>query len=152
MVVYRVKPTTGSIKEEDINIYIYQQPTLDVSTGSLLHATVPSPLSHVLTDYKNLRQAQIRRSHADAWNCQAKVISEFKPQLRFVFCCLPFVCPSDNPRRVEDNPNMHLMDFVHESFYDTGNLGNAIFPPLEAHNVWQVPSRFFDRLNQLKTA
>lgn len=60
LVVYRIRPTQGSFKEEDVSIYCYQTPALDVSTQSILHATVPSPLGHVLTDYKNLRQAQIR--------------------------------------------------------------------------------------------
>lgn len=32
-----------------------------------MYATVVSPIAHLLVDYKNLRQAQIRRSHADAW-------------------------------------------------------------------------------------
>jgi hypothetical protein len=48
----------------------------------MLYATVPSPLSHVLIDYKNLRQAQIRRAHADAWNTTAKLICSFKPTVR----------------------------------------------------------------------
>lgn len=60
LVIYRVRPTQGAFKEGDVNIYCYQTPSLDVSTQSILHATVPSPLGHVLTDYKNLRQAQIR--------------------------------------------------------------------------------------------
>ena len=45
----------------------------------MLYATVCSPIAHLLVDYKNLRQAQIRRSHADAWNTQAKLMTTFKP-------------------------------------------------------------------------
>jgi len=115
-----VNPTAGGWKEEDAQIYVYAQPALDVSTGSMLHATVPSPLAHVLTDYKNLRQAQIRRSHADAWNTTAKIISQFDPKLR-----------------VEDNPSQYLMDFVNEEFYAPPAIGNSLYPPFEAHNVWQ---------------
>ena len=120
MVVYRVNPTTGGIKESEVHMYIYQNPTLDVTTNSMLHATVPSPLAHILVDYKNMRQAQIRRSSADAWNTTAKIISTFEPKLR-----------------VEDNPSQYLMDFASESFYAPPALGQSIFPPLEAHNVWQ---------------
>jgi hypothetical protein len=120
MVVYRVTPSAGGWKETDIELYIFQPPALDISMNSLLHATVPSPLSHILVDYKNLRQAQIRRSSADAWNTTAKIISTFEPKLR-----------------VEDNPSQYLMDFTHESFYEPPAMGQNIFPPLEAHNVWQ---------------
>lgn len=88
MVVYRVNPTTGGLKESDVQVYIFQPPTLDVTTNSMLHATVPSPLAHILVDYKNMRQAQIRRSSADAWNTTAKIISTFEPKLRV----------EDNPR------------------------------------------------------
>ena len=123
MVVYRVSPRAGGWKEEDVSIYVFKEPALDVCTDSMLYATVPSPLAHVLTDYKNLRQAQIRRSHADAWNTTAKIISTFDPKLR-----------------VEDNPSQYLMDFVHEAYYDPPALGPNMFPPIEAHNVWQRES------------
>jgi hypothetical protein len=90
MVIYRVTPNAGGWKEADIGLYIFQPPALDISMNSQLHATVPSPLSHILVDYKNLRQAQIRRSNADAWNTTAKIISTFEPKLRV----------EDNPRYV----------------------------------------------------
>lgn len=92
MVVYRVTPNAGGWKEADIEVYVFQPPALDISMNSLLHATVPSPLSHILVDYKNLRQAQIRRSNADAWNTTAKIISTFEPKLR-----------------VEDNPRFAML-------------------------------------------
>ena len=61
-----------------------------------------------------------RRSHADAWNTTAKIIATFDPKLR-----------------TEDNPSQYLMDFVHEDYYAPPEMGNSIFPPFEAHNVWQ---------------
>jgi hypothetical protein len=67
-----------------VSIYITSPPALDVSTNSSLYATVPSPLAYILTDYKNLREAQKRRSHADAWNTTARIVSTFKPNLRQV--------------------------------------------------------------------
>jgi hypothetical protein len=120
MVSFKVVPKGGCCREEDVGIYIFKDPALDVTLDSVLYATVQSPLAHVLTDYKNLRQAQIRRSHADAWNTTAKIISTFDPKLR-----------------VEDNPSQYLMDFVHETYYDPPAIGPNIFPPIEAHNVWQ---------------
>jgi hypothetical protein len=120
LVVYRVTPTAGGVREEDIFIYITTPPALDVSVNSNLYATVPSPLSYLLSDYKNLREAQKRRSHADAWNTTARIVSTFKPSLR-----------------VEDNPTQYLMDFVHENYYDPPAIGQRLFPPFQAHNVWQ---------------
>ena len=120
LVVYRVTPTAGGVREEDITIYITTPPALDVSVNSNLYATVPSPLSYLLADYKNLREAQKRRSHADAWNTTARIVSTFKPSLR-----------------VEDNPTQYLMDFVHENYYDPPAIGQRLFPPFQAHNVWQ---------------
>jgi hypothetical protein len=36
--------------------------------------------------------------------------------------------------------SQYLMDFSHESFYEPPAMGQNIFPPLEAHNVWQRES------------
>lgn len=120
LVVYKVIPTAGGVKQEDIFVFTVTPPSLDISVNSNLFATVPSPLAHLLTDYKNLREAQIRRSHADAWNTTARVLSTFKPSLR-----------------VEDNPTQYLMDFVHENYYEPPTVGQSLFPPFQAHNVWQ---------------
>lgn len=120
LVNYRVSPMSGLFKEEDVHIYVYVAPSLDVMNSSILYATVASPLAHLLSDYKALRQGQIRRSHADAWNSTAKVITEFSPKLR-----------------VEDNPSQYLMDFVHEDYFQPPPGAEAMYPQLEAHNVWQ---------------
>ena len=120
LVVYRVTPTAGGLREEDVCIYISTPPSLDVSVNSNLYATVPSPLSYLLTDYKNLREAQRRRSHADAWNTTARLVSTFRPNMR-----------------VEDNPTQYLMDFIHEDHYAAPAVGESLFPRLMAHNVWQ---------------
>ena len=120
LVVYRIKPSTGGVREEDVSIFITTPPSLDVSCNSSLYATVPSPLASLLTEYKNLREAQKRRSHADAWNTTARLVSTFKPSLR-----------------VEDNPSQYLMDFVHHDYYAPPSMGQNLFPPIQAHNVWQ---------------
>lgn len=120
MVIYRLKPTGGEFKEEEIDIYVHTAPVLDVVNNSNLYATVVSPLSHLLSDYKALRQGLIRRSHADAWNTTAKIITQFDPKLR-----------------VEDNPTQYLMDFVHEDYYMPPGGAQSMYPPFEAHNVWQ---------------
>ena len=101
-------------------IHITTPPGLDVAVNSSLYATVPSPLSSLLTDFKNLREAQKRRSHADAWNTTARLVSTFHPNLR-----------------VQDDPTQYLMDFVHEDHFAQPAVGDGFFPNFSAHNVWQ---------------
>lgn len=133
LVAYRVQITTAiEIKDADVRIFVHSPPALDVSVNSMLYATVPSPLSHVLIDYKNLRQAQIRRSHADAWNTTAKLICSFKPTVR-----------------VQEDPGAALMDFADDAYYQPGmHLGMPAFAPLAATNLWsrdaQIRKQFDD--------
>jgi hypothetical protein len=143
LVVYRLTPTAGGVREEDVFVHITTPPALDVAANSSLYATVPSPLSYLLTDYKNLREAQKRRSHADAWNTTARIVSTFKPNLRQV-CGFWFIIPAAREiflyyRRAvqEDNPSQYLMDFVHEDHFAAPAIGTSLFPELQAHNVWQ---------------
>ena len=120
LVVYRVVPNVGDVKEEDVHIYIHTPPALNISVNSAMSATVPSPISHILTDYKNLRSAQIRRSYADAWNTTAQLISTFKPNVVG-----------------NDDPTQYLMDFVHESNFKIPHVGQNPYPQLEAHNWFE---------------
>jgi hypothetical protein len=62
---------------EDVEIYEYISPTNSVTRNSVLHGTVPSPLSHILMDYQNIRTTQIRQSYADSYNTQAKLICSY---------------------------------------------------------------------------
>lgn len=58
------------IMEEEVEIYEFMQPTNSVTRSSVLYGCVPSPLAHILVDYRNMRQAQMRQAHADAFNTQ----------------------------------------------------------------------------------
>lgn len=78
-VQYRVTVKDGGLHEDEVYIYDFVPAKYEITVNSMMYATVPSPLAHLLVDYKNLRQAQIRRSHADAWNTQAHFITTFKP-------------------------------------------------------------------------
>ena len=120
LVTYRVTPTIGDVKEEDIHVYIHTNPSYNVSNNSILSATVPSPLAHVLTDYKNLRNAQIRRSYADAWNTTAHMITTFRPAVK-----------------VQDDPDAALMDFQDPSNFDPPLLGKNYFPNYMARNWFE---------------
>uniref|UniRef100_A0A6T8KLY8 Uncharacterized protein n=2 Tax=Hemiselmis andersenii TaxID=464988 RepID=A0A6T8KLY8_HEMAN len=66
--------------EDEVEIYEYLQPSMDVTTNSILYRTVPSPMSHLLIDYRNLRHAMIRKEYADNWNTQSKMICSYTSQ------------------------------------------------------------------------
>lgn len=76
---YVVHLANTDLDPDDVFIYEYHAPEHQVSEQSVLHATVPSPMSHILVDYKNLRDAQIRRAYADAWNTTARVFTACQP-------------------------------------------------------------------------
>lgn len=65
------------IMEEDVEIYEFMAPTNSITRISVLYGSVPSPLAHILVDYRNLRQAQMRQAYADAYNTQAKLICSY---------------------------------------------------------------------------
>jgi hypothetical protein len=68
---YRVVMTAGDLTEDEIFIYDFMQPNFNICSNSMMYATIPSPVAHLLIDYKNLRQAQIRRAHAGKFVCTA---------------------------------------------------------------------------------
>lgn len=76
---YRIYPKNANIQAQDTQIYEFIQPNMNIAEQSLLTATVNTPLAQLITQYKNLRSAQIRRSYADAWNCTARVATVYKP-------------------------------------------------------------------------
>lgn len=74
-----VELTHANISPHDVFVFDFVEPVLDVMENSILCATVPSPLAHLLSDYRNLRDAQIRRSYADAWNTTARICTSCIP-------------------------------------------------------------------------
>ena len=58
------------VLEDDVEIYEFIQPNNSITRCSVLYGSVPSPLAHILVDYRNLRQAQMRQAYADAYNTQ----------------------------------------------------------------------------------
>ncbi|KAJ1463960.1 hypothetical protein T484DRAFT_1758450, partial [Baffinella frigidus] len=76
--LYDVKLTNNgnTMSRADVFIFEVTQPTWNISQGSHIHSCYPSPLSHIIADYKNLRTAMNNRAHADAWNTQAHIITK----------------------------------------------------------------------------
>lgn len=58
---YKVRVNDGGLTEDEIYIYDFVPAKYDICMNSMMYATVVSPIAHLLVDYKNLRQAQIRR-------------------------------------------------------------------------------------------
>lgn len=61
-VQYKIRIKDGGLTDEEVYIYDYISAKYDICANSMMYATVVSPIAHLLVDYKNLRQAQIRRS------------------------------------------------------------------------------------------
>jgi len=74
---YRIQLT---IKEVKFFISEWVQPSYNINEGSILRATVPTPLAHLIEEYKILRET-IRRYHsADAWNTTARLVVSSEPK------------------------------------------------------------------------
>lgn len=85
---YRIMVLTGNIKENEIYVYEFVQPTFNVSRNSRFYATVSSPMAGLIHEYRDLREARARRSMADAWNTRAHVVCSLKDSK----------IPTDQPR------------------------------------------------------
>jgi hypothetical protein len=66
-----------NVLDDEVEIYEFSSPTNSITRFSLLYGTVPTPLSHLLIDYRNIRTTQIRQAYADAYNTQAKLICTY---------------------------------------------------------------------------
>jgi hypothetical protein len=67
------------LMEEEVEIYEFVPPSNNVTRTSVLYGSVPSPMAHILVDYRNMRHAQIMQSYAECYNLQAKFICSYKP-------------------------------------------------------------------------
>lgn len=68
------------IKEVKFVLTEWIQPNFNVNQNSILHATVQTPLSHLIEEYKILRETMKRYHHADAWNTTARIVVSSDPK------------------------------------------------------------------------
>lgn len=136
IVRYRVQLVHSlGIQDKDIFVYSYVTPSLGVASGSFLNATVASPMSQLLVEYKELRQAQIRRSYADAWNTTAKLICTYSPKTH-----------------AQDDPSATLMDFADDTLYSmSASLGIPFIPRLSASNLDTRDAQLRKQLQDVNT-
>ena len=76
----RYKIQLISIKEIPFTVTEWVQPNLNVNEGSILHATIQTPLSHLIEEYRILRETMKRYHHADAWNTTARIVISSEPK------------------------------------------------------------------------
>ena len=76
----RYKVSLIGIKEVDFVLTEWMQPNFNVNANSILHATVQIPLSHLIEEYKILRETMKRYHHADAWNTTARIVVSSDPK------------------------------------------------------------------------
>ena len=69
-----------NIKEVPFVITEWIQPGFKVNENSILHATVQTPLAHLIEEYRILRETIKRYHNADAWNTSARVIVSSEPK------------------------------------------------------------------------
>ena len=85
---YKVNVISGNVKDNEIYVYEYMQPTFNVQQNSNFYATVNSPMAGLIHEYRDMRDAKRRRSMADAWNTRAHIVCTVKDQK----------VPTDQPR------------------------------------------------------
>ena len=75
---YRVQLT--AIKDVEFHTTEWIQPSFNVNEGSILCATVPTPMAHLIEEYSILRETTRRYHNADAWNTTARLIVSHEPK------------------------------------------------------------------------
>ena len=68
------------IKEVKYTVTEWIQPGFKVTENSILHATVQTPLAHLIEEYRILRETTRRFHTADAWNSTARIIVSSEPK------------------------------------------------------------------------
>ena len=68
------------VKDIPFHVTEWVQPSFNVTEGSILHATVQTPLAHLIEEYRILRDTVRRYHHADAWNTTARIVVSSEPK------------------------------------------------------------------------
>ena len=131
------------IEEVPFRVTEWVQPSLNVVENSLLHATVQTPLAHLIEEYKILRETQKRHHHADAWNTTARIVVSSDPkefnhsaQEKEVFETLDFLKDAMELRRKTSNTTA-----VDEAFMSrTTNHRESVYTLPPHHHLENAPA------------
>jgi len=130
------------IKEVSHVVTEWIQPGFKVNENSILHATVQTPLSHLIEEYKILRET-IRRFHsADAWNSTARIIVSSEPKQfnheasqKEVFETLDFL------KGVMDTKKRHTLSDVERVFANNpSNHREVVYELPPHHHIEPMPT------------
>jgi hypothetical protein len=131
----RYKIHLVGIKEVGFTVTEWIQPNLSVSENSILHATVQTPLAHLIEEYKILRETMKRYHHADAWNTTARIAVSSDPKQfnheasqREVFETLDFLKGAVETKR------RHTSSAVEEAFQSRQSNHREIVYELPPHH------------------
>lgn len=80
-----------NVLEDDVEIYEYMAPTNSITRLSVLYGTVPTPMAHLLIDYRNIRTTQIRQAYADSYNTQVRTWHVILPPFSLIMTLSFFI-------------------------------------------------------------
>jgi hypothetical protein len=130
------------VKDVPFHVTEWIQPNFNVNEGSILHATVQTPLAHLIEEYRILRETMRRYHHADAWNTTARIVVSSDPKLfnheasqKEVFDTLDFLKGAMETRK------KHSLTAVEEVFANQreSNHNEMVYELPPHHHVEQMP-------------
>jgi hypothetical protein len=130
------------VKDVPFHVTEWIQPNFNVNEGSILHATVQTPLSHLIEEYRILRETMRRYHHADAWNTTARIVVSSDPKLfnheasqKEVFDTLDFLKGAMETRKKQS------LTAVEEVFANqrASNHNEMVYELPPHHHVEQMP-------------
>ena len=130
------------VKDVPFRVTEWVQPNFNVNEGSILHATVQTPLAHLIEEYRILRETIRRYHHADAWNTTARVVVSSEPKQfnheasqKEVFDTLDFL------KGAMENRKKQSLTAVEEAFANQrpSNHREMVYELPPHHHIEQMP-------------
>ena len=130
------------VKDVPFHVTEWIQPSFNVTEGSILHATVQTPLAHLIEEYRILRDTIRRYHHADAWNTTARIVVSSEPKQfnheasqKEVFDTLDFLKGAMETRKKQ------TLTPVEEAFANqrSSNHNEMVYELPPHHHIEQMP-------------
>ena len=128
------------VKDVPFRVTEWIQPNFNVNEGSILHATVQTPLAHLIEEYRILRETIRRYHHADAWNTTARIVVSSEPKQfnhdasqKEVFETLDFL------KGAIETKKKHTLTPVEEAFQRPSNHREILYELPPHHHIEPMP-------------